>query len=128
MAVTDLVMLDIKHIDSAAHKALTGAENHNVLRFAGYLSQKGIPLWVRHVVVPGMTDKPAEWKALGEFLATLPTLQALDVLPYHTLGVKKYDSLGMDYPLKGVAPLDRSVAVAARREILLARKRALENT
>ena len=128
LAVTDLVMLDIKHIDSAAHKALTGAENHNVLRFAGYLSQKGIPLWVRHVVVPGMTDKPAEWKALGEFLATLPTLQALDVLPYHTLGVKKYDSLGMDYPLKGVAPLDRSVAVAARREILLARKRALENT
>ncbi len=127
MEVTDLVMLDIKHIEPEAHKVLTGASNKNVLDFANYLAEKKIPVWVRHVVVPTLTDSEEEWKKLGEFLATLPNLQALDVLPYHTLGVKKYESLGIDYPLKGIEPLDRAEAVRARKLILTARMRALKN-
>ena len=126
MKVTDLVMLDIKHIDPKAHKALTGADNRNVLAFANYLAEKKIPLWVRHVVVPTITDKEEDWKKIGAFLATLPNLQALDVLPYHTLGVKKYESLGIPYPLKDLKPLDRKIAVEARQVILTARKQALE--
>lgn len=128
LAVTDLVMLDIKHIDPEAHKVLTGTSNQPVLEFAKYLAEKGIPLWVRHVVVPTITDKEEDWKALGEFLATLPNLQALDVLPYHTLGVKKYEALGIDYPLKGLESLDRAEAVRARKMILAARMRVLKQS
>ena len=125
MTVTDLVLLDIKHIDSDAHKELTGMKNDNILSFAHYLARKHVPVWVRHVIVPGITDDEEEWKALGKFLATLPNLKALDVLPYHTMGVKKYESLGIDYPLDGVPALSKSEAAHARTVILASFKEAL---
>ena len=127
MSVTDLVLLDIKHIDSDAHKELTGMKNDNILAFARYLAKKNIPVWVRHVIVPGITDDEEEWKALGRFLATLPNLKALDVLPYHTMGVKKYEALGIDYPLKGVPALTKTEAAKARNVILKSFKEALKN-
>ncbi len=115
---TDLVMLDIKHPDADAHKKLTGADNANVLSFARHLGQKGVPLWVRHVVVPGITDDEEQARRLGRFLGTLPTLKALDVLPYHTMGVPKYEELGLDYPLQGVPATDRAVAARMKEAIL----------
>lgn len=127
MSVTDLVLLDIKHIESDAHKELTGMKNDNVLAFAHYLAKKNIPVWVRHVIVPGITDDEQEWKTLGRFLATLPNLKALDVLPYHTMGVKKYEALGIDYPLKGVPALEKAEAAKARTVILQSFKDALAN-
>ena len=78
---TDLVMLDIKHIDNEQHKALTGIGNTNILRFAEHLRDLDIPVWIRHVVVPGITDSHDELFRLGEFLSTLKNLKALDVLP-----------------------------------------------
>lgn len=125
MAVTDLVLLDIKHIDCASHEELTGMKNDNVLSFARYLAKKHVPVWIRHVIVPGITDDEEEWKALGRFLATLSNLKALDVLPYHTMGVKKYEALGIDYPLDGVPALEKSEAARARTVILEAFKEAL---
>lgn len=116
----DLVMLDIKHIDSEAHERLTGRGNENILAFARYLAEKKIPLWVRHVVVKGYTDGEAEHKALGKFLATLPNLKAIDVLPYHTMGVSKYRELGIPYPLEGMEAASLSDAESAKKEILAA--------
>lgn len=121
---TDLVMLDIKHIDDAEHKKLTGMSNVNILDFAKYLSEKNIPMWIRHVVVPNITDKDEYLEKLGKFLATLKTVQALDVLPYHDMAIPKYENLGLDYPLKGVPPLTKQEAIRARDIIIKAMKDA----
>ena len=118
MAVTDLVLLDIKHSDPEGHKELTGHSNVHILAFARYLAKKRVPLWIRHVVVPGITDGEDHLKRLGRILATLPNIKALDVLPYHTMGVNKYKDLGLTYPLEGLPPLDRKEALKARSVIL----------
>ena len=115
---TDLVMLDIKHIDPAHHKELTGQDNSGILAFAKLLSEKNIPFWVRHVVVPGITDDPVHLRKLGNFLGTLSSIKALDVLPYHTMGKMKYDELGIPYPLCGVSDLSKNEAVKAKGIIL----------
>ena len=104
MAVTDLVMLDIKHIDDTEHRKLTGQSNVHILEFAQYLKEKNIPVWIRHVVVPGITLQEKYLRQLGAYLAGLDNLKALDVLPYHTMGEVKYENLGIPYPLKGVEP------------------------
>jgi pyruvate formate lyase activating enzyme len=118
MEYTDLVMLDIKHIDPERHRALTGRDNAGVLDFARYLDTKNIPIWVRHVVLSGYTDDPESLRALGGFIKTLKNVTALDVLPYHTLGVQKYKALGIPYPLDGIPPLDKAEAARARQEIV----------
>ena len=123
MEVTDLVMLDIKHIDPGGHKELTGHPVQAVLDFARYLDEKKIPVWIRHVIVPGITDDPGELTRLGQFLGTLRNIQALDVLPYHTLGVSKYRQLGITYPLEGVEPATKEQAARARQIILDAVRR-----
>ena len=120
MELTDLVLLDIKHMDSAGHQALTGHDNSHVLAFARYLAKKNIPVWIRHVVVPGITDDPKQLTQLGHFIGTLPNVKALDVLPYHVMGVSKYRELGIPYPLEGVEPATREQAKEARRIILTA--------
>lgn len=122
---TDLVMLDIKHIDDEEHKKLTGKSNKNILAFAEYLRDRNIPLWVRHVVVPGITDDEKELLGLGKFLAGLTNLKALDVLPYHDMGKVKYQNLGIDYPLKDVEPLSKEKAIEARDVIMRGIKAAL---
>lgn len=118
MKSTDLVMLDIKHIDPQEHISLTGQKNDNILAFAHYVDEKGVTLWIRHVVVPGITDNEVYLKRLGEFIATLRHVKALDVLPYHTMGVTKYKNLGIEYPLEGVPALDKKEAVKAKEIIL----------
>lgn len=115
---TDLVMLDIKHIDDAAHKQLTGHTNRNILAFAEHIRELGIPVWIRHVVVPGITDDRDELFRLGEYIATLKNIKALDVLPYHDMAKSKYEQLGIPYPLPETPPLTKEQAIAAREIIL----------
>lgn len=115
---TDLVMLDIKHIDDAAHKQLTGHTNRNILAFAEHIRELGIPVWIRHVVVPGITDDRDELFRLGEYIATLKNIKALDVLPYHDMAKSKYEQLGILYPLPDTPPLTKEQAIAAREIIL----------
>jgi len=115
---TDLVLLDIKHIDDAKHKKLTGYSNRKTLEFARYLSENNIPVWIRHVVVPGINDDEKSLLRLGEFLATLKNVKALDVLPYHDMAIPKYENLGINYPLKGVPSLTKEEALRARNAIL----------
>ena len=126
LSVTDLVMLDIKHIDDEKHQALTGHSNRNILAFAEYLSKKNIPLWIRHVIVPEWTDSREEQTRLGYFLGGLKTLKALDVLPYHDMGKAKYQALGIPYPLENTKPVDKETAVQAREQILKGLKQRLK--
>lgn len=118
LAVTDLIMLDIKHIESEAHKKLTGHANENILAFARYLDEKQKPIWIRHVVVPGITFDKKELTALGRFLKTLSNVEKLEVLPYHALGKVKYDNLGMDYMLKDTPQLTKTEAKEAEQIII----------
>ncbi len=118
MKLTDLVMLDIKHIDSEKHHELTGFGNENILAFAKYLDEKHIPLWIRHVVVPTITDNPVYLADLGKFMAGLSDVKALDVLPYHTMGIAKYNEMGLSYPLNGIPQADKAEALKAKGIIL----------
>ena len=104
MKYTDLFMLDIKHMDDAAHRKLTGQTNQNILEMAAYLSDHGKAMWIRHVLVPGITTEEDELYCLRSFLDTLKTVERVEVLPYHTLGVFKWKELGIPYQLEGVDP------------------------
>lgn len=116
--VTDLVLLDIKHIDDEECIKLTGKSNKNTLAFAKYLSDKGIKMWIRQVLVPGITDNDASLKRTRAFIDTLKTVEKVEVLPYHTMGVVKYEKLGYDYPLRGVEP-PTAERVKNAKEILI---------
>ena len=118
MKLTDLVMLDIKHIDSAKHIDLTGMDNKNVLAFAEFVDSFGTEICIRHVVVGGITDSADDLKALGRFIGKLKHLRYLDVLPYHTMGVNKYRDLGLEYPLEGLPPTSQLKAAECKNHIL----------
>lgn len=104
MKVTDLVMLDIKQINEAEHKILTGWSNSNILDMARYLSEINKPVWIRHVLVPGGSDNDEQLIKLDEFIKTLKNVDRVEVLPYHILGTFKWEQLGINYPLKDVEP------------------------
>ncbi len=99
---TDLVLLDLKQFDSKEHKELTGFDNSNILDMAKYLSDKGIPMWIRHVLVPGLTDSEEDLTNMAQFIKSLKTVEKVEVLPYHTLGLFKWENLKRKYPLDGV--------------------------
>lgn len=121
--VTDLVMLDIKHINPEEHLKLCKQPNDNILDFARFLDEQGIPIWIRHVILKDITLVDNYLDELGYFIGGLKHLKALDVLPYHNMGEVKYKNLGMDYPLKGMEPLTSQDAIYARDIILKAAKR-----
>ena len=100
--VCDLVMLDIKHIDSAKHEALTGKGNENILDFAKYLAKKNKDTWIRYVLIPSITDDEKDMFSWAKFVGTLKNVKKIEVLPYHTMGVSKYAELGIEYRLNGV--------------------------
>ncbi|MDR0298473.1 MAG: pyruvate formate lyase-activating protein [Streptococcaceae bacterium] len=104
LAVTDLVLLDLKEINPDRHKELTANKNDNILEFAQYLSDKGVAMWIRHVLVPGETDYDEDLIELGEFVKTLKNVLKFEILPYHTMGEFKWRELGWKYQLAGVKP------------------------
>ncbi len=117
MSYTDLVMLDIKHIDEECHKRLTGHSGKRPLAFARYLEEKNIPVWIRHVVVEGY-DSEEHLYDLGRFIGGLKNLRALDVLPYHTMGRAKYEQMGIPYPL-GDTPATSNERAKEAKSIIL---------
>ncbi len=104
MGDTDTVLLDIKHIDNEAHRRLTGHPNRNILACARWLSDHHVPVWIRHVLIPGITDDDCWLRQLRAFIDTLGNVERVEVLPYHTLGTYKYEQLNIDYPLRDVEP------------------------
>ncbi|MFW5789601.1 MAG: pyruvate formate-lyase-activating protein [Spirochaetota bacterium] len=101
---TDLVLLDLKHIDPDRHRELTGRSNKLVLAFARRLAERGTPAWIRHVIVPGFTDDADGARRTARFVSTLPNVERVDLLPYHEYGKHKWEALGTPYPLEGVSP------------------------
>ncbi|MBO5346562.1 MAG: pyruvate formate lyase-activating protein, partial [Lachnospiraceae bacterium] len=118
MELTDLVMLDIKHIDPEKHKELTAQPNDGILAFVQYLSDKDIPMWIRHVVVPGITDDEKYLYQLGQFIAPFKNLKVLDILPYHTMGTVKYEKLEMEYKLKDVPAMSKDKAIELKKIVI----------
>lgn len=104
MEVTDLVMLDIKHMDEEQHVLLTGQKNDNILDMANYLSDTGKSMWIRHVLVPERSDRDDYLWKLHDFIEKLDHVERVEVLPYHTLGVYKWKELGIPYGLEGIEP------------------------
>lgn len=113
MEYTDLVMLDLKEMDGNLHHDLTGFGNENVLKMAQWLSDNNKPMWIRHVLVPGVTDSESGLREMKRFVDTLNCVERVEILPYHTLGMFKWEKLGIPYPLDGVrTPTDEEVKKA----------------
>lgn len=117
MKYTDLVMLDIKHINDEGHKVLTKTSNKNILEMAQELSDMGKAMWIRHVLVPERNDYDEYLHELRAFIDTLKTVERVEVLPYHTLGVHKWEALKIPYELEGIDPPTKE-RIANAREIL----------
>ncbi len=113
MQVTDLFLLDIKEWDSEKHKALTGRSNENILAMARFLSENNKDMWIRHVLVPNLTDNEDDLNQIAGFIKSLKTVKRVEVLPYHTLGLFKWQNLNIPYTLDGVrAPSDEEIKKA----------------
>ena len=106
LEVTDLLLLDVKHINNDWHRKLTGLSNVNTLKMAAFREQSGKPMWLRYVLVPGWSDQEEYLHQLGRHFRDFETIQKVEILPYHQLGVHKWEALGMEYKLKGVEPPD----------------------
>ena len=99
---TDLVLLDLKHMVPEKCKDLVGVSIEKTLELAKHLSDRNIPVWIRHVLVPGVTDDRENLELMGKFISTLKNVDRVELLPYHTLGVHKWENMGLDYELKDV--------------------------
>ncbi|MDR3157082.1 MAG: pyruvate formate lyase-activating protein [Lactobacillales bacterium] len=117
LAVTDLILYDVKEINEHRHELLTGYTNKTILEFAKYLSDVNKPIWIRHVLVPKITDFDEDLEALSEFIQTLNNVQKVEILPYHTMGEFKWRELNLDYPLKGIHPPTQERVENARRRL-----------
>ncbi len=102
--VTDLFIVDIKHIDGQRHIALTGKTNDNILDMLRFLSEIGKPVWIRQVLVPGITDDDVFLRRTAEFIHTLSNVRKIEVLPYHSFGIYKWEMLGIPYSLADTQP------------------------
>ena len=111
-------MLDIKHIDPEKHFALTEQPNEGILSFLSYLNDRKVDTWIRHVVVPGYTDDDKYLYDLGYYIGQFTNIKALDVLPYHTMGTVKYEKLGMEYKLKDVPAMDKTLVIEKKKVVL----------
>ncbi len=118
LELTDLVLLDIKHIDDEKCKQLVGWSNKLELEFAKYLSDNGIPMWIRQVLIPGYTDNKNDLLKLKEFISKLKTVQKIEILPYHNMGEYKWEKLKQDYPFKDVRTAT-NIDVERAKKILL---------
>jgi pyruvate formate lyase activating enzyme len=104
LEVIDLVLLDLKAWDPERHRRLTGMDNAPTHEFARRLAARRLPVWVRFVLVPGLTDDPQEIASIARFAADLGNVERVDVLPFHQLGKYKWHKLGLEYELENVKP------------------------
>ena len=124
---TDLVLLDLKHMIDEKSKDLTGVGIEKSIKLAKHLNERNIPVWIRHVLVPGVTDTKENLEALGEFVSTLNNVDRFEFLPYHSIGVHKWESMGLNYELKHIEDatpedVDKAAKVLAKYNITVNRK------
>ncbi len=115
LSMTDLVLLDVKHIDDEKCKDLVGFSNKLELAFAQYLSEHTIPIWIRQVLIPGYTDQEQDLLKLKDFIASLKSVQKVELLPYHDMGKFKWKKLGLHYPLEDIPPISENDLKKAKK-------------
>ncbi|PZD95476.1 pyruvate formate lyase-activating protein [Paenibacillus sambharensis] len=123
---TDLVLLDLKQLNKQRHEALTTQSNDRILRFARHLSDRGSKMWIRHVLVPGVTDSYEDLLELGRFIGTLDGVEKFELLPYHRMGVYKWQEMNLPYPLEGIQPPTEQETDRARRIVEQGRRESLD--
>lgn len=104
LKVTDLILLDLKQINETKHKKLTGLSNEHILKFAIFLSERKVPVWIRHVLIPSITDSKEDLENLRKFIEKMENVEKIEILPYHKLGVYKWENLSLTYPLEKIEP------------------------
>ncbi|WP_066873472.1 pyruvate formate-lyase-activating protein [Clostridium mediterraneense] len=114
---TDLVMFDIKHLNKDEYEKLVGKKIDKSLEFLNECQESGVKMWIRHVVVPGITDSRENIQKVKEFVDTLKNVEKVELLPYHVLGVNKYETMGIKYKLEGVKPMDKDLLNEMKKEI-----------
>lgn len=119
---TDLIMLDIKHIDEEKHKNLTGHSNKNVLNFARFINEHNVNLWIRYVLVPTINSDDKTLKDTKKFINKLDCVKKIEILPYHTMGIEKYKKLGIKYPLEGINPPNQMEIENAKKILKIERE------
>jgi pyruvate formate lyase activating enzyme len=102
LSFTDLVLLDIKHAVEEKHRLITGVGSEKIRRFAYYLSEQGIPAWIRYVLVPGLTDDEADLQLAARFISELKNVEKVEVLAYHNMGQFKWESMEQQYMLADI--------------------------
>ncbi len=112
--LTDLVLLSIKHVDEKKHKEITGVTNRKIKTFLSYLQEKNIPVWIRYCLIPGWTDDPEDLENLARWLKNYENIRKVEILPYHTMGVYKWEEMGEEYRIKDVLPPEREAVERAR--------------
>lgn len=118
---TDLVILDIKHVDEQGYRKLTGGNIVELYRFMDAVNKSDSKLWIRHVMVPGITDSYEYMDKIADMIRKYVNMDKLDkfeILPYHTMGVDKYEKLGVEYKLKGVKPMDKRKALEFQKYVV----------
>lgn len=113
--LADLILLDVKHIDPEWHQKITGMSNENVLANAAYREKSGKPMWLKYVLVRGWSDQPEYLEAWAKHFKDYKSVERVEILPYHTLGIYKYEELGLPYALEGVEPTTREEAEKAKQ-------------
>ncbi|MCI5623193.1 MULTISPECIES: pyruvate formate-lyase-activating protein [Anaerostipes] len=104
---TDLVLLDLKHVSETDYKQMTGRTMDRFQEFLSALEKSETPIWIRHVVVPGITDSQEHMENLKTYISTIPNVEKVELLPYHLLGKNKYEVMGIPYSLDGVPAMDK---------------------
>lgn len=122
----DLFLLDIKAVDPVLHQTVAGVDNENILAFAKFLSDNHQIMWIRHVVIPGLTYTDQNLWQLGQYIATLSSVEKIELLPFHQLGTSKYELLRIEYPLEGVAPLNKTQLARAEKIVQFAYQKTKE--
>ncbi|RDU24774.1 pyruvate formate-lyase-activating protein [Anaerosacchariphilus polymeriproducens] len=115
---TDLVLFDVKHYIPEMFRKLTGGNFNIISNFLDALKKSGTPIWIRHVIVPGLTDTEEHIRRLKDYISGIPNVEKIELLPYHTLGAKKYEKMGIDYPLKDIEPMDKEETKKLQNMIL----------
>ena len=115
LSLTDLVLLDIKHIDTKKCKELVGFGNEKELSFARYLSNNNIHMWIRQVLIPGITDTEKDLLKLKDFVSSLNNVDKIELLPYHNMGKYKWENMGLNYDFEGIRPANQKDVNRAKK-------------
>ncbi|CAM3707565.1 pyruvate formate-lyase-activating protein [Erysipelothrix urinaevulpis] len=127
LSVTDLILYDIKGLEDKKYRDMTGVPIETTHIFLEKAQEKNVTIWIRIVIVPGYHDNYEYMDDLAEYIAPLNNIERIELLPYHTMGVNKYDDINMEYPLDGVPAMNHDITMEMQ-EYLIQEVEKIRNT